>query len=323
MKISIILPTYNRPSSLDITLQSISNQKISKEKFEVIVVDNNKYKDETHSIVLKKKINLNNLRYIHHPKPGLHEARHRGLKEAKYEWLVFLDDDVELLPNYLTGVQEAINNKDVVLIGGKNTPNYENTPPKWLNDLWEKEKWIGPLSILDLGDKQKYTSPLNVFGCNFVIKKSVLLQAGGFHPDSMPKEMLRYRGDGETYVSEYIKANGLKTYYHPDVSVKHWVPKERMTFEYWYQRAYRQGVSISYSQIREKGVSSIQKSHKISITDRIKKGIRDNYMMNVVSDQKKIKYLQQKGIQDGFRFHQDEVYNDKSLQEWVLKDSYL
>jgi hypothetical protein len=63
-------------------------------------------------------------------------------------------------------------------------------------------------SILDFGNAIQEISPDYVWGCNFSIRKEVLLKVRGFHPDGMPDEFLRYRGDGETSVSrEILKAN--------------------------------------------------------------------------------------------------------------------
>jgi len=89
------------------------------------------------------------------------------------------------------------------------------------------------LSILDLGDTIKTINPYHVFGCNFSIRKKILLEAGGFHPDAMPQELIRFRGDGESHVSRYILVHGYKTLYHPKASVYHLVTHNRMTEDYF------------------------------------------------------------------------------------------
>jgi len=50
--ISIIIPTYNRDSLLDITIESFVNQSYPKFKYEIIIADNNST-DNTKKIVEK------------------------------------------------------------------------------------------------------------------------------------------------------------------------------------------------------------------------------------------------------------------------------
>jgi hypothetical protein len=66
------------------------------------------------------------------------------------------------------------------------------------------------------------------------------------------QEMIMYRGDGETYISDFIRKNGLKAIYNPKASVYHFVPTKRMTIDYFCKRSFNQGISNSYSEIRSK-----------------------------------------------------------------------
>jgi hypothetical protein len=121
----------------------------------------------------------------------------------------------------------------------------------WMN-LNQCGHALGYLSVLDFGDKIIEIDPGYVWGCNYSIRKNILLKAKGFHPDGFPQEMIKYRGDGETYVSDYIRQNNYKTIYNPKASVYHFVPKSRMTIDYFCKRAFNQGISDSYTEIRKK-----------------------------------------------------------------------
>ena len=85
----------------------------------------------------------------------------------------------------------------------------------------------------------------------------ILIAAGGFHPDGMPKELIRFRGDGETHVSRHVAESGLECVFHPGASVHHKVTPERMTYAYFRQRGFNQGVSDSYTQLRQQDLPSI------------------------------------------------------------------
>ena len=110
--------------------------------------------------------------------------------------------------------------------------------------------------------------PQLVWGCNFAIRKNILLNAGGFHPDGMPTNLLHYRGDGETHVSNYVEQKGLKCIFHPDASVYHKVTNERMTVKYFYNRGFNQGISYSFSRIRCK-ILSKNKFSRLTATKHI------------------------------------------------------
>jgi len=92
------------------------------------------------------------------------------------------------------------------MAGGNNLPMFLETPPTWLTALWNRPtdlsgRALPALSMLELTGPPRNISPYYVWGCNFAIRKDVLIKAGGFHPDGMPKESIRFRGDGETHVS--------------------------------------------------------------------------------------------------------------------------
>jgi hypothetical protein len=187
-------------------------------------------------------------------------------------------------------------------------------PPAWILRMWEKDRQGGRmlpyLSILDLGDEAKEVRPDYVFGCNFSIRRSVLLEAGGFHPDAVPPEFIRYRGDGETHVARYIKEQGYHALYHPKASVYHLVPAERMTEDYFYRRAWLQGISDSYTAIRNGRGSFLRYLVRCNMTAKM-----------LVSEKPTSTFFSH--YLKGFVYHQQEVKGDPALRDWVMKDRYL
>lgn len=307
MKLSVIIPTVNRGGLLDKALDSIAKQTLDQNLFEVIVVDNGST-DSTELIVNSFMGKIKNLVYIYDKNPGLHVGRHRGLFAAKADILVYGDDDIEATPTWLEGVIESFEDEKVALVGGKNLPKFEVEPPQWIKCLWEKDKKIEYLSIIDLGEQKKEISPAFVFGCNFSIRKSVLQEAKGFHPDGMPKNLIKYRGDGETYVAKFIQNRGYKALYNPKASVYHFVPKERMTKDYFKMRAFLEGISQSYTDIRYGNKTLNLMKEKIKI-----------FMKDVLGRDVEI----YKSYIKGYEYHQNEIKRDRKLLIWVMKDSYL
>lgn len=310
MKASIIIPTKNRSTTLRKALESIEFQSISQDFFEVIIVDNGS-NDNTKETVDHFLNKIKNITYIYDESPGLHIGRHRGLLTAKSSILVYADDDIEAFPNWLEGILESFEDQSIALVGGKNLPKFETAPPKWILDLWKNrgnKRLIESLSVLDLGDNIKEINPFYVFGCNFSIRKNVLIEAGGFNPDGMPKEFIKYRGDGESSVSRYILKKGYKTLYNPKASVFHFCDSNRLNKEYFLKRSFNEGISNSYSNIR----NGIKKNFTIF---NLKLILKKYFLFQDISFQES--YLK------GYKFHQEHVQKDSGLLEWVKRKNYI
>lgn len=99
---SIIMPTYNRAFCICDAIDSLLAQ--TYHNFEFIIVDDCST-DGTKELVKSKYENefkLGRFVYTKHKKnKGLNASRNTGLRLSKNEWIVFLDDDNKLFPNYL------------------------------------------------------------------------------------------------------------------------------------------------------------------------------------------------------------------------------
>ena len=87
--ISIIICTYNRMEYLPNCLEHLKNQTAKKEFYEIIIIDNNS-SDKT-ELICKDYIQKNseiNVTYFLEKKPGLSNARNRGIKE-KGRYIMF------------------------------------------------------------------------------------------------------------------------------------------------------------------------------------------------------------------------------------------
>ena len=102
MKISVIIPTYNRKKTLARAIQSVINQSLS--PFEILIVDDGS-NDGTEEWV---KDNFQNIKYIYQNNHGVSSARNIGIENAYGDWVAFLDSDDEWLPNKLYEQVKAI-----------------------------------------------------------------------------------------------------------------------------------------------------------------------------------------------------------------------
>ncbi len=170
MKISVIIPAFNRASFVVEALNSVLKQREKPD--EIIIVDDGS-EDETQSLLqpFQDKVKI-----IHQKNSGVSAARNTGIKAASHEWLSFLDSDD------LWKTKKLLRQKEMLT----QYPDYKicytdeewRKDGKWMNQGKRHQKYSGniypnclPLCII---------SPSSV-----IIHKSVLDQIGLFD-ESLP-----------------------------------------------------------------------------------------------------------------------------------------
>lgn len=102
MKLSIIIPYYNADKWISRMLDSLLQQNMSQDEYEIIVVDDGS-KEEP--VVLKNYMQrYSNIRYIRQENAGPATARNTGIKESKGEYIFFCDSDDYIQENVLDGL---------------------------------------------------------------------------------------------------------------------------------------------------------------------------------------------------------------------------
>lgn len=105
---AVLIPTRNRRDLLKRALASVFNQ--TSQPDEVIVIDDNSSdgtKDFLKSILHKYK----SLKIIFLEKNGgVNFARNQGMKKSKSDWIIWLDDDDELVVDAIVKIRENIQN---------------------------------------------------------------------------------------------------------------------------------------------------------------------------------------------------------------------
>lgn len=104
---SIIVPAYNRASTIGRTLESIKNQ--SERSWEIIIVDDGST-DSTGSVALSFLEKADHpVMYIKKNNGGVHTARNAGVREARGFFYIEIDSDDELTSSALTLFRKAWN----------------------------------------------------------------------------------------------------------------------------------------------------------------------------------------------------------------------
>lgn len=101
--ISVIIPLYNKASSIERTLRSVLSQRVLPRE---IVVVNDGSTDDSAQIV--ERIDSPLVRLIHQENRGVSAARNRAMAEASGRWVALLDGDDAWEEDYLQQVEQLI-----------------------------------------------------------------------------------------------------------------------------------------------------------------------------------------------------------------------
>jgi GT2 family glycosyltransferase len=128
MKLSVIIPTYNRRHDLDTCLDSIQKQTLAPD--EIIIVDDSD-NNETEQLIQQRWGEFD-IRYIHHEgQRSLARCENLGVKHSTGDIVLILDDDVVLEENYIKEILNTYNEHPYALgVQGYITNGYVPSPLK-------------------------------------------------------------------------------------------------------------------------------------------------------------------------------------------------
>ena len=112
--VSVIIPVYNDNASLEICLRALEQQTYPKDRYEIIVVDNNSQEDVSQIVSRFEQVAL-----AHESQPGSYIARNCGLTVAQGDVIAFTDADCIPTPVWLEkGVAMLLSEPNVGLVAG-------------------------------------------------------------------------------------------------------------------------------------------------------------------------------------------------------------
>ncbi len=207
--ISVVIPTHNRAQMLKRAIKSILAQTYN--NFEIIIVDDFS-QDDTFSVV--KNFNNKKIKYIKNKIPkGAAKSRNIGIRNSQGEFIAFLDDDDEWLPQKIEKQLKLFQNskdKNLGMVYGWMEYFYNN---KSLGILTPKLKgYIFPKTL----------SKQPIGGCpTFFLRKKIFKKINGFN------ESLK-RGEDGDFVRNVCKYFNVD--YVPEIVAKiHTGHQDRMS----------------------------------------------------------------------------------------------
>lgn len=250
--VSVVVCTFNRCDMLPLAIDSLCEQTLDAERFDVVVVDNAST-DRTREVVEEARVRhpRHAIRYLYEAEPGLGTARNTGLAHVTAPLVAYLDDDAKAAPGWLARALALIERLDDVplCVGGRITPFYTSPVPSWFSDRYESRSW---------GEEPRWLRAPEAFsGSNMIWKTQVLRDAGGFDPSRGVKGTLLSLGEESVvFRSIWDRDPGARFYYDPHLVVAHWVPAAKMTVGYPLRRAFASGRDEARAALRADGRKS-------------------------------------------------------------------
>jgi glycosyltransferase involved in cell wall biosynthesis len=227
--VSVVICCYNSAQVIVPTIQALARQEVPRHiGYEVILVDNN-CSDNTVDLA---KSNWNNqdysLRIIKEGKPGLIYARKTGVSEARYDLLLFVDDDNILNPDWVKTLYRLYKKMPRVgFIGGYNEPLVSGEKPAWF-DRYQGIYACGPR------DEKSGLNPRGIFGAGLSFRteaiKSVLFSPLPPFLTGVTGNTLLRGEDAEMALR--CRLLGWDSYYDESLKLQHHLLPRRLTWGY-------------------------------------------------------------------------------------------
>lgn len=191
-KISVIVPAKNEQKHIGECLNSLLNQEIPEDLFEVIVVDNG----STDNTVLIAS-SYDRVKVVSAPNLNVGAVRNIGANEAVGEFLAFIDADCVAPNNWLLNIHKHLKVSSTIVGGGAMLPH--NPDP--IERFWLLE---GP---------NGHNIPRELIGATFAVSKANFESVGGFDESVTSGE--------DSDLSMRFRAKGFKVLISRDFSVIH------------------------------------------------------------------------------------------------------
>jgi glycosyltransferase involved in cell wall biosynthesis len=242
--VTVIICTFNGASMLPETINRLNMQEVgSGIPWEVIVVDN-ACTDNSSQIAQQVWARSDaTLTVVKEPVPGLSFARNRGVCEARFEYISFIDDDNWVAEDWVHNVYNVFRDRpDINICGGQVRAACEVDPPHWFHNY---------ANCYAVGKQCETTGCVPnhrgyLFGAGLTLRRSAFrsLLEQGFRSllSDRTGDMILAGGDSE--ICYAFRLAGWKLWYQENLKIQHFIPEHRLTWEYFCKM--QQGFGAAY-----------------------------------------------------------------------------
>ena len=203
--ISIVVLNYNNSNIIEKCIDSLLRYN-NRYLYEIIVVDNTSTDDSYDKIIKKYK---NNIKIIQNNKNGCSSGRNLGVKNAKGDYILFLDSDQWAMHDFwLEPYFEILNNvKNVGLIGWA---------AGWFNKYGKSYNTVDNFPYRSMPSSCLARCDIGYLGSGgMMIKKTLFDKIGGFDTKYDPTCF------EDTDISLNVRNHGYEIYYCPYLGIMH------------------------------------------------------------------------------------------------------
>jgi glycosyltransferase involved in cell wall biosynthesis len=242
--VTVVIPTHNpHPGRLRETLRRLRDQSLAPDLWETLLVDNASSAfpgDEDYTSCVPP-----NMRVLHEYRLGLTAARLAGIRAARGEAVVFVDDDNALAPDYIAEVMRLFeSDRRLGAAGGKSQPIFESRPDPWMVEF------LPLLAVRDLGEGAMLATsfrpagavrnqyPLCApIGAGMAVRREAAMKwAETVEKDPRRRRLDRKGPDlvsgGDNDIVMTVLEGGWSVGYFPSLILNHLIPPERVDPRY-------------------------------------------------------------------------------------------
>lgn len=243
--VTFLICTYNGAARLPQTLGHLAAQQVPAGRpWEVLLVSNAST-DDTLDTAPRLWAELGaptTLRVLNEPRPGKENALVRGFDEAGYEYMCIVDDDNWLAPDYVAQIAAVMDiHPEIGILGARAEGAFEVTPPAWfarfeaVYAVGPQAPKSGPLAALDA----------YLYGAGSVVRRSgwQRLRAAGFAFTASTKRGKIIVSGEDLELGYALRMLGYALWYDDRLRLRHFMYKERLTWEYLFRIG--QGTALS------------------------------------------------------------------------------
>lgn len=189
-RVSVVVPTHDRPQQVVALVRSILASDYPPSRYEVIVVDNAPSTGATARVIRWCYGDCPQVRYVREDRPGSSNARNRGLALARGEFVVFADDDELVDAHWLTEMVRGFGAaEDVACVTGLIAPMESAVPAQgWFEQFGGYCKEQCTRRVFNLtthrSEHPLYPYSVGIFGGggSMAFRRATLREIGGFDP---------------------------------------------------------------------------------------------------------------------------------------------
>lgn len=223
--ISVVIPTYDRPTQLAVCLGGLARSRFPPERFEVVVVDDGS-PAPLDPVVEPLRSSLR-LTLVRQPNRGPAAARNAGAAAARGELLAFTDDDCVPDPDWLEALARHAAQRPGHLIGGRTI----NMLPR--NAFSAASQHLVSF-LYDYGLASATSRPwTGFFASNNIALPTAAFQAIGGFDETFPLAA----GEDRDFCARWNES-GAPSHFAPDARIRHY---HRLTLSRFWRQHWNYG----------------------------------------------------------------------------------